>query len=38
MTWIYSHFVDDVFSQFFAYLWQLINAQFAQIIRIFDIA
>ena len=37
MTWVYGNLVDDVFSQFFAYLWQLVDAQFAQILRVFDV-
>jgi hypothetical protein len=37
MTGVDGNLVDDVFSQFFAYLWQLVDAQFAQILRVFDV-
>ena len=37
MTRVDGNLVDDVFSQFFAYLWQLVDAQFAQILRVFDV-
>ena len=37
MTWVDRQFLDNILTQFLTELWQLVDSQFSEVFRVFDI-